>query len=60
MYEAICFGWIDTTVKKLDEERYSRTFVKRTPKGRWSHATLSYAEKMIEEKKMKKRKKERL
>ena len=25
--EAICFGWIDTTVKRLDDEKYKRTFV---------------------------------
>ena len=30
MDEAICFGWIDTTVKRLDDERYQRNFVKRT------------------------------
>ncbi|MBT5740187.1 hypothetical protein HOI26_03740 [Candidatus Woesearchaeota archaeon] len=52
MEEAICFGWIDTTVKRLDEDKYQRTFVKRTSKGRWSNNTLSYAEKMIKQRKM--------
>jgi len=29
MYEAICFGWIDTTIKRLDEKRFLSTFKKR-------------------------------
>lgn len=52
MEEAICFGWIDTTLKKLDDERYMITYVRRTDKSRWSNNTLSYAKKLIEEKKM--------
>jgi len=52
MDEAICFGWIDTTIKRLDEEKFQRTFVKRKSNANWSKNTLSYAEKLIEEKKM--------
>jgi len=52
MEEAICFGWIDTTVKKLDDERYGNHFVKRNEKSRWSKNTLSYAKKMVKEKLM--------
>ena len=52
MEEAICFGWIDTTVKRLDEERYQQCFVKRNDKSRWSNNTLSYARDMIKKKKM--------
>ncbi|HLC71705.1 MAG TPA: YdeI/OmpD-associated family protein [Candidatus Nanoarchaeia archaeon] len=48
MEEAICFGWIDTTVKRLDEERYQQCFMKRTDKSRWSKNTLRYAEEMIQ------------
>jgi len=43
MEEAICFGWIDTTIKKLDEDRYMRCFSKRTKNSRWSENTLRYA-----------------
>ncbi len=25
--EAICFGWIDTTVNRIDEDTFSRNFV---------------------------------
>jgi uncharacterized protein YdeI (YjbR/CyaY-like superfamily) len=47
MEEAICWGWIDTTVKRVDEDRYGRTFVKRGPNGKWSTNTISYAKEMI-------------
>lgn len=52
MEEAICFGWIDTTIKKLDHDRYIRHFVRRGPKANWSTATLSYAKRLIREKRM--------
>ncbi len=52
MEEAICSGWIDTTVKKLDEDRYRRTFVRRSKNSRWSSATLGYAKQLIKEGKM--------
>jgi uncharacterized protein YdeI (YjbR/CyaY-like superfamily) len=50
--EALCFGWIDTIMKKLDEDRYERTFMKRTDKANWSTNTLSYAKKLLKDKKM--------
>src|SRR3989338_5720954 len=50
--EAICFGWIDTTVKRLDEDRFGRFFVRRGKNSRWSSATQSYAQKLIKQRKM--------
>jgi uncharacterized protein YdeI (YjbR/CyaY-like superfamily) len=47
MEEAICFGWIDTTVKKLDEDRYMRYFTKRNKNSKWSDNTLSYGRNLI-------------
>jgi len=52
MDEAICFGWIDTTIKRIDEDRYERRFAKRTKKSRWSKATQSYARLLIKEGRM--------
>ncbi len=52
MEEAICFGWIDTTVKRLDEDRYQQCFVKRKNNAKWSKNTLSYAQEMIKKRKM--------
>jgi uncharacterized protein YdeI (YjbR/CyaY-like superfamily) len=45
--EAICFGWIDGKIRKLDEARYARLFTPRNPKSKWSRANLDRAAKMI-------------
>jgi uncharacterized protein YdeI (YjbR/CyaY-like superfamily) len=34
--EAICFGWVDSLIKRLDDDRYARKFTPRTPDSRWS------------------------
>ena len=34
--EALCFGWIDSIVRRLDDERYARKFTPRKPGSRWS------------------------
>jgi len=34
--EAICFGWIDSIVKRLDDDRYARKFTPRKPDSKWS------------------------
>jgi uncharacterized protein YdeI (YjbR/CyaY-like superfamily) len=34
--EALCFGWIDSTVKFLDDDRYMQRFTPRKPKSGWS------------------------
>lgn len=34
--EALCFGWIDSTRKTLDDERFMQFFCKRKPKSSWS------------------------
>ncbi|MFH0869381.1 MAG: YdeI/OmpD-associated family protein [archaeon] len=47
MDEAICFGWIDTTIKRLDEDRFVRYFVRRGNGANWSKNTLSYAKKLL-------------
>ena len=52
MEEAICFGWIDTTVNRLDEERYIRNFSKRNKNSRWSNNTLQYGKELIKQGKM--------
>ena len=49
MEQAICFGWIDTTMKRVSDDEYGRVWVKRKPTAKWSRNTLSYAEKMKKE-----------
>jgi uncharacterized protein YdeI (YjbR/CyaY-like superfamily) len=34
--EALCFGWIDSLVKRLDDERYARKFTPRKADSKWS------------------------
>jgi uncharacterized protein YdeI (YjbR/CyaY-like superfamily) len=34
--EALCWGWIDSTVNRLDEHRYLTLFARRNPKSGWS------------------------
>ena len=34
--EALCFGWIDSLVRRLDEDRYARKFTPRKANSRWS------------------------
>ncbi len=38
--EALCFGWIDSTVRKLDEERFAQRFSPRKPNSRYSQANI--------------------
>ena len=34
--EALCFGWIDSLVKRLDVDRYARKLTPRRPTSMWS------------------------
>lgn len=34
--EALCFGWIDSTPNKKDEQSYYQYFAPRNPKSKWS------------------------
>ncbi len=52
MSEAICFGWIDTTIKRMDENRFIRFFSRRSKNSKWSYNTLSYGEKLLKEGRM--------
>jgi len=47
--EALCFGWIDSKVKSLDEDRYQQIFTPRKPKSVWSKLNKQYIEELIEQ-----------
>ena len=34
--EALCFGWIDSLVRRIDDDRYARKFTPRTLRSKWS------------------------
>jgi uncharacterized protein YdeI (YjbR/CyaY-like superfamily) len=45
--EALCFGWIDSTIRPIDEEKYMQRFTPRKPKSGWSALNKRRVEKMI-------------
>ena len=46
--EALCYGWIDSIIRRLDDERYARKFTPRTNSGRWSESNLKRVRKLVE------------
>ena len=34
--EALCYGWVDSLIKRLDDDRFARKFTPRKPDSRWS------------------------
>ena len=49
---AICYGWIDSTVRRIDDERRKQTYTPRKDKSVWSKLNKTYIEKLIQEKLM--------
>lgn len=47
--EALCFGWIDSTVGRIDDERYKQRFTPRNDKSSWSPSNKARVEKLISE-----------
>jgi len=47
--EALCFGWIDSIIKKLDHERYVRKMTPRKSNSRWSESNKKRAGNLIEQ-----------
>ncbi|WP_341838719.1 YdeI/OmpD-associated family protein [Chitinophaga caseinilytica] len=50
--EALCFGWIDSTRKTLDEHTFIQFFSRRKPNSNWSKINKDKVEKLIAAKKM--------
>ena len=50
--EALCFGWIDGQIKRLDEMYYLKYFAKRTPKSIWSSKNKQSVARLINEGRM--------
>jgi uncharacterized protein YdeI (YjbR/CyaY-like superfamily) len=45
--EALCFGWIDTTVRRLDEDRFMQRFTPRSNVRKWSKLNLDRFDRMV-------------
>ncbi|MFH0869886.1 MAG: YdeI/OmpD-associated family protein [archaeon] len=50
--EALCFGWIDSTIKAVDDERYAQRFTPRSPKSMLSEMNKERIRRLIKNKKM--------
>jgi uncharacterized protein YdeI (YjbR/CyaY-like superfamily) len=46
--EALCFGWIDSIIKKLDGTKYARKFTPRNVGSHWSPSNKKRVEQLIE------------
>ena len=50
--EALCFGWIDSKSKPLDEEKFMQFFSRRKEKSVWSKVNKEKIERLISERLM--------
>ena len=50
--EALCYGWIDSTIHKLDDERFAQRFSPRKKTSGLSQSNLERIRKLIRQKKM--------
>jgi uncharacterized protein YdeI (YjbR/CyaY-like superfamily) len=48
----MCYGWIDSIIKKIDAERYARKITPRSDKSEWSQLNKKRANKMIKQGRM--------
>jgi uncharacterized protein YdeI (YjbR/CyaY-like superfamily) len=52
MQEAICFGWIDSSLQPIDGERYALRFTPRGKTSNWSERNKGWAAMLIAEGRM--------
>lgn len=45
--EALCFGWIDGIIRRIDAERFTHRFSPRKPRSIWSNVNVGHAERLI-------------
>lgn len=50
--EALCFGWIDSIIRKIDEESHVRKFTPRNDDSKWSDLNKKRVTKLIQENRM--------
>jgi len=58
--EALCFGWIDSTVRKVNDECFAQKFSKRNPTSKYSQANKVRLRSLAKRKKIHKEILERL
>lgn len=45
--EALCFGWIDSIIRRLDEDRYARKLTPRKADSQWSESNKQRVKKLL-------------
>ena len=50
--EALCFGWIDSKIKRVNDDYYIQWFTPRRSGSRWSELNMKRVEKLIKEGRM--------
>jgi uncharacterized protein YdeI (YjbR/CyaY-like superfamily) len=46
--EALCFGWIDSITRTIDQERYAQRFTPRNPRSKYSQTNKERLRRLIE------------
>jgi uncharacterized protein YdeI (YjbR/CyaY-like superfamily) len=50
--EALTFGWIDSVIRKMRDEKYARKFTPRRPGSIWSKINIDRVERLQRERRM--------
>jgi uncharacterized protein YdeI (YjbR/CyaY-like superfamily) len=50
--EALCFGWVDSKRKPIDDEKFMQFFSKRKSKGTWSRINKEKVQQLIDKRLM--------
>ncbi|MCB2196256.1 MAG: YdeI/OmpD-associated family protein [Bacteroidetes bacterium] len=50
--EALCFGWIDSLIKRIDDQTYMQKYTPRKKNSKWSLVNKKRVEKLIDQGKM--------
>ncbi|TFH38553.1 MAG: hypothetical protein E4G95_03310 [Bacteroidia bacterium] len=51
--EALCYGWIDSIIRRIDENSYCQRFTPRRKGSKWSPSNISRVEELIKKGSMK-------
>ena len=50
--EALCYGWVDSIIRKIDEKRYARKFTPRKNNSNWSESNKKRVARLINQNRM--------
>ncbi len=50
--EALCFGWIDSVMRRIDDESHMQRFTPRKPGSVWSNVNVAHVERLTHEGRM--------